>query len=107
MGTNTALIYRTFKEEDYEIEIEYEFSFDPGYPPPTVQNHDHPGFSDPGDPGHFEVLEAEVTRCSIIGNPTNPLWQPYMPGQKFPVKTLSAEELDEMAQDVRDTATED
>jgi hypothetical protein len=63
----TTLVFRTHAEREYEIELECDVTFDPGYPAPFAQDHDDPRFSDPGDPGSLEVQKATVLSSDPSG----------------------------------------
>ncbi len=40
-----------------EVDIEVEFTFDPGYPPPMASNPSSPAYSDPGSPPECEIQQ--------------------------------------------------
>ncbi len=51
------------QERYYELEIEVEAGFDPGYPAPPCSNPDSSAYSDPGDPGSFDVERVKIISC--------------------------------------------
>jgi hypothetical protein len=51
-----------FFETDIEVEVTVEAVCSRGYPPPPCSDHDHPNFSDPGEPDEVEELSIFLTR---------------------------------------------
>jgi hypothetical protein len=94
----SLLIERTHEEKEYEIELECDVDFDPGYAPSSTQDHDNPGFGDPGDPGFLEVRKAVVERCACTDDEVTEVWLKKGDEYKEPLTDRELDELRELAE---------
>jgi len=62
--TTSTLIYRSHEDHDFEIELECDVEFNPGYVAPYCQNPSRAAYGDPGEPASLDFISAKILSCS-------------------------------------------